>query len=211
MTDPTDEPTPQTPDEPTEEEDDEFAAKKKKTTPLLIAIILGSFAFAIASIPLYRLVCHSVDPGGSSAENGTKIDYGNVKVDKSRTIRLRFAANVEKQLPWDFEPPKPGYVNVHPGEKKQVFFYAKNLDTTGQITGKAVYDINPPDAAPYFKKFQCFCFTEQTLEAGEEKKMPVVFWFDPDVPKSVTDVTLAYTFFNSDSTLGQSMKVRAQR
>ena len=67
------------------------------------------------------------------------------------------------------------------------------------ITGTATFNVEPEQAAPYFNKIQCFCFTEQTLQPGEEIRMPVLFYVDPaalDDPnmEGVEQITLSYTF-----------------
>lgn len=156
--------------------------------------LVGSFAFAWASIPLYRLVCAKLAPGGSSAQNGTVSKYENVTVDTSRKIHVQLTAFVNNRLPWEFAPTELT-VDVHPGEKRLTKFYAKNLSTTDTIVGKGVYDIVPPEAAPYFHKIECFCFVEQTLNPGKSMDMPLYFWFDSDMPDHIKSVTLSYTFF----------------
>ena len=178
--------------------DAETVEKNKTMGKKLILMIVLSFGFAAASIPLYRLVCRAVDPGGSSSSNGEIDEYKDVTVDESRTIEVRFTTNVNRQLPWEFEPPKDK-ITLHPGEKKLVKFRAKNLDASNAITGQAVYDINPPMAGQHFKKIECFCFKEQKLEPGEEVEMPLYLWFDPEISKDIKQVTVAYTFFNADS------------
>lgn len=175
----------------------------------ILGIIVGSFIFALASIPIYRMVCKALDPGGSAWMNGEADIYEGVEIDTSRTINVRFATNVQSQLPWRFEADVPS-VDVHPGERGQAHFSIKNLDSTGEIRGKGVYDINPPEAGKYFKKIECFCFRDQTLEAGEHMDLPLVFWFEPDLPEHVKNVTIAYTFFNVDTSLQRSIKRRTQ-
>ncbi|MGM0557146.1 MAG: cytochrome c oxidase assembly protein [Myxococcota bacterium] len=187
---------------------EEMVANNKKMGKKLILLIVFSFGLAAISIPLYRIVCQAVDPGGSSWQNGEIDSYEGVAVDKSRTIEVRFATNVNRQLPWEFEPPKDR-ITLHPGEKKLVKFRAKNLDQSNAITGQAVYDINPPMAGQHFKKIECFCFTEQTLEPGEEVEMPLYLWFDPEISKDIKQVTLAYTFFNADTSRKRQQQERS--
>jgi cytochrome c oxidase assembly protein subunit 11 len=192
------------PDKPVHQNPDVDATmveNNKKMGKKLILMIVLSFGFAAASIPLYRLVCDVVDPGGSSASNGEIDEYKDVTVDESRTITVRFTTEVNRRLPWEFEPPKDK-IELHPGEKRLVKFRAKNLDPSNAIVGQAVYDINPPQAGQHFKKIECFCFKEQKLEPGEEMEMPLYLWFDPEISKDIKQVTVAYTFFNLDSSRG---------
>ena len=50
-------------------------------------------------------------------------------------------------------------------------------------------------AAAFSKKIECFCFTPQTLAAGERRRMPVLFVLDRAMDQEVHTVTLSYTFF----------------
>ncbi len=63
-----------------------------------------------------------------------------------------------------------------------------------------MFNVTPMAAAAYFNKVECFCFTETTLKPGEEMKMPVVFFVDPEIVKTVETknirtLTLSYTFY----------------
>ena len=57
----------------------------------------------------------------------------------------------------------------------------------------------PARASGYFSKTECFCFTAQTLAAGESRDMPVRFIVDPALPHGVKTVTLSYTFYKNDA------------
>ncbi len=177
----------------------------KKTVIYILGFLLVMFGLGWGSIPLYRLVCKQLDPGGSSASNGTADQYKNVQVDESRTLQVRFTTSVQGDLPWKFDN-KSSSVEVHPGEKKLVDFEVTNFDQQNELTGKAVYDVNPPEAGQYFKKIECFCFKQQTLAAGETRKMPLYFWMDPDIPEDIDKVTLAYTFFNAETSRERAAK-----
>ncbi|MEQ1518384.1 MAG: cytochrome c oxidase assembly protein, partial [Usitatibacteraceae bacterium] len=50
-------------------------------------------------------------------------------------------------------------------------------------------------AGLYFNKLECFCFSNQTLQAGETREMPVTFFVDPKAPKEIEAIALSYTFF----------------
>ncbi len=178
--------------------------KNNKLVKKFIGVIVGMFLFGFASIPIYRIYCANVDPGGSSAQNGEAELYGDTKVDKTHRIKIRFATQVNKQLPWHFEVSEINDV-VFAGAKSVITFKAKNLSDI-PIKGKAVYDINPPEAGQYLKKIECFCFTEQTLGPHEEMDMALRYWFDPQMPKEIHDITIAYTFFNIESSFERSLK-----
>lgn len=170
----------------------------------LYGIVVGSFIFAFGSIPAYRIVCKKFDPGGSAWSNGSAEIY-NDKADVTRSVRVRFTTSVERQLPFEFTAGQD-FLTVNPGARGQAAFTVQNLDSKRSFRAKAVYDINPPEAGQYFKKIQCFCFDEQTIEAGVTTELPLIFWFDSKMPAHIKEVTIAYTFFNMESSLERSVK-----
>ena len=70
-------------------------------------------------------------------------------------------------------------------------------DLNEVITGQAIPSVAPSKAAKHFRKIECFCFTQQTLQPGEEKEMAVQFVVDSKLAPEIDTITLAYTFFNS--------------
>jgi cytochrome c oxidase assembly protein subunit 11 len=90
-------------------------------------------------------------------------------------------------------------VNVAPGAQTKIFYRAENLSTR-PVTAQAVYNVTPDTVGKYFKKIQCFCFSEQTLQPGQKVDMPVIFFVDPGIEKDpdtkdVHEITLSYTFY----------------
>jgi cytochrome c oxidase assembly protein subunit 11 len=92
-------------------------------------------------------------------------------------------------------------MTVKIGEMQKAFYRAKN-NSKQSITGMAVFNVTPHIAGEYFKKIDCFCFEEQTLEPGESADMPVTFFIDSSIlenseTKNINVITLSYTFFNN--------------
>ncbi|HEU5481641.1 MAG TPA: cytochrome c oxidase assembly protein [Sphingomicrobium sp.] len=169
------------------------AASRNNRTALLTALLgLAMLGLAFASVPLYRLFCQVTGFGGTPqrAEAAPGAVAGEIGV--------RFDANINSDLPWRFEPVQET-VHVAPGARTQILYRATNM-VARPTTGRAVFNVSPPQAGQYFNKIECFCFTEQTLEGGQTVDMPVVFFVDPRIEKDrdtkgITEITLSYTFY----------------
>jgi cytochrome c oxidase assembly protein subunit 11 len=114
-----------------------------------------------------------------------------------RTISIRFDANTARDVPWQFRP-RQVTDTVQIGQRDMAIYEAKNLSSV-PVTGTASFNVEPQQAGRYFHKVQCFCFTEQTLQPGQEVAMPVLYFVDPkalDDPNmdGVEQITLSYTF-----------------
>ena len=163
-----------------------------KTALIMFAIVAAMVGLAFASSPLYRVFCEATGFGGTTQ----RADKAPGAV--AGQIGVRFDANVQPGLPWRFEPVE-NRVRISPGAQTRIFYRAQNLSARAW-TGQAVYNVSPEQVGKYFKKIQCFCFSEQTLKAGEIVDMPVVFFVDPAIKKdpdtkNVDEITLSYTFY----------------
>ncbi len=166
-------------------------ATQKITLKLVVAAI-GMFVFAVFLMPpLYDVFCELTGIGGKTAG---QYEGAPVAVDTEREIKIQFVATNNGAMPWDFSP-LTYQVRVHPGEKTSVEFYARN-PTSRDMVAQAIPNITPNNAAEFFHKTECFCFNKQPLKAGEEANMGLVFIVDPELPASVTTITLSYTLFD---------------
>ena len=155
---------------------------------------IGMFCFAFALVPLYDLLCDITGLNGKTADSAYQYDAAMLVPDKSRLIKVNFITNTNGGMPWDFYSEKGG-VRVHPGEMKEVVFHVKN--TTDRImVAQAVPSVSPSAAAQYFHKTECFCFTQQLLNPGEELDMPMRFIIGPELPKNITSISLSYALFD---------------
>lgn len=162
-------------------------AQNRSVLKKLIVVTIGMFAFGFALVPFYKKICEVT---GLAQE---RVAVSNTQVDPARSVTVEFDANVGTGLPWRFEPLTPK-VTAHPGEVKQVLYRIVNT-TDRTVVGQAIPAYAPARAAGYFKKIECFCFSEQTLKPGEERLMPVQFVVQNDLPRDVHTITLSYTFY----------------
>ncbi|MCW5690118.1 MAG: cytochrome c oxidase assembly protein [Pseudolabrys sp.] len=178
------------------------APKRKVKRDVVVAatcgvVAAGMVGAAFASVPLYNWFCRTTGFGGTTqvaeAAPGQVLD---------RTLTIRFDSNVAPGLPWRFVP-EQNTVQVRIGEVKTVYYKVINM-AARDITAQAGYNVTPPQVGLYFHKINCFCFTEQTMKAGETREMAVVFYVDPSITKDsdqdpLNTITLSYTFFPVDA------------
>ena len=88
------------------------------------------------------------------------------------------------------------------GEVNRAEFEVENYgdETT---YGVASFNVSPSSFGKYFSKIGCFCFEKQKLDSGQKVKYILTFYLDPEIvndfnTKNIEDVTLSYTFFQSD-------------
>jgi cytochrome c oxidase assembly protein subunit 11 len=157
------------------------------------AVVIGMVGLSYAAVPLYYAFCQATGYGGTPR----RADAAPGAVG-DRLMSVRFDTNVDPKLPWAFEPEQRS-VRVKIGEDRLVLFRAENKSDHA-IVGHAAFNVQPENAARYFNKIQCFCFTEQRLEAGQTVEMPVSFFISPTILKergddNLTEITLSYTFY----------------
>lgn len=172
--------------------------QKKLRRDIVIAGSCGAFVAmmvgaAYASVPLYDWFCRTTGFAGTPLVSTKAPDR-----IAGRTITVRFDSNVTAGLPWKFVP-EQNTIDVRPGEVVTVNYKVIN-QAARAITAQASYNVAPPQVGGYFNKINCFCFTEQTLKAGETREMAVVFYVDPKIADdrdmaTLNTITLSYTFF----------------
>ena len=169
----------------------------RRLSTRLAIIALGMFGFGFALVPFYAQICQAL---GINALQAPDI-VSNTQIDSSRTITVELDSNI-RGLPWSFRP-LVNHVTVHPGELTTIEYEVVNV-RDAPVTGQAVPSYGPAFAGEYFKKLECFCFTQQTLAAGETRRMPVTFVVDPRLPRDVSSIALSYTFFEVAGRGGKS-------
>ena len=169
-----------------------LAQQNTRTATLMALIVAAMIGVAFASVPLYRLFCQV------TGFAGTPLRADEAPGAVAGQIGVRFDGNTHASLPWEFEPVKTT-VRIAPGARTQVSYRSKNLSSL-PTSGQAVFNVSPIQAGKYFRKIECFCFVEQTLQPGQAVDMPVTFFVDPQIrtdpnTRHIDEITLSYTFY----------------
>ena len=165
------------------------AHANQQTLAKLLVVAVAMFGFGYAMVPFYRALCDAL--GLNSVVKADPVT--NTQVDTGRFLTIEFDTNLRSNLPWTFTAVEKS-VRIHPGALTLVTFEVRNRSNR-PVTGQAIPSFGPQLAGGYFKKLDCFCFTQQTLAPGEVRQMPVAFVVEPGLPRDVNTVTLSYTFF----------------
>jgi cytochrome c oxidase assembly protein subunit 11 len=170
----------------------------------LVLITVAMFGFGFALVPIYDVFCEVTGFGGRTASTAEIIIESPVT---DRSVRLEFVASVNRGAGFEFEPTVSS-LQIQPGRVYETAYFARNLRNEA-VVSQSVPSVAPGLAAQYLKKIECFCFTEQTLKAGETASMPVTYFIDPKIADDpnlddVSTITLSYTFFPSDEPVGDA-------
>lgn len=154
---------------------------------LVVAGVMFGFGFAL--VPFYGALSRAL--GLNSVVKPDAVASNEVVA--GRFLTVEFDTNLRSNLPWAFTPLEKS-VRIRPGALTRVTFEVRNRSDR-PVTGQAIPSFGPQLAGRYFRKVECFCFTQQTLAPGEVRRMPVAFVVAPELPRDVSTVTLSYTFF----------------
>lgn len=174
--------------------------RNRKTMMIAFTMALCMLGLGFAAVPLYNLFCSVTGFGGTTqvaTEQEADLAERMAASAGGRTFSIRFDANTANDVPWEFKPLQVTDV-VSVGQRDMATYTARN-NSDVPITGTATFNVEPEQAGAYFNKIQCFCFTEQTLQPGQEVRMPVLYYVDPGVlddpnMEDVEQITLSYTF-----------------
>lgn len=187
--------------------DERLRRRNRNTMLAALVAVFGMIGLTFASVPLYDLFCRVTGYAGTP-----RVAAAPSSVVGERKITVRFDASVNGQLDWSFAP-KQGPMVVKVGETALAFYSVHNR-SDGPTVGTATFNVTPAKAAKYVNKIQCFCFTQQRLEAGQSADMAVSFFIDPAIEKNrnvkdVHTITLSYTFFPKEGTTDGRVAARA--
>ncbi len=171
---------------------EDIEKKNNKLVHTLFFVAVAMFGFGYALVPLYDVFCDITGINGKVEAVAAK--ETSYKVDLTREVTVEFITSLNKSAPMEFSVER-NTIKVHPGQYYTIQFYAKNK-TDKEMVAQAIPSVSPGLAADYFRKTECFCFTEQRFKPHEGRTMPVRFVVDPALPTDYRIITLAYTFFD---------------
>ncbi len=155
----------------------------------LVLMVIGSFAFGFALIPLYRVICEAagirVNDRPSSLQTSSK--------GAGRTVTIEFMSLLAAGNDFELTPEMKQLV-VQPGKLYEVKYRIRSLSSV-PVVGQAVPSVAPITTGRYLQKTQCFCFSPQTFAPAEEREFAVRFILDPALPSQVDRMTLAYSMY----------------
>lgn len=174
--------------------------RNRRTFRYAIGLALAMLGLGYAAVPLYDMFCRVTGFGGTT-QRATEAEASLAErlgaSAGGRSFSIRFDSSTARGLPWEFRPLQVTDT-VTIGQRDMAIYTARN-NSDRPITGSATFNVEPEQAGRYFAKIQCFCFTRQTLQPGQEVRMPVIYYVDPaalDDPnmEGVEQITLSYTF-----------------
>ena len=169
--------------------DDTRARANRRTLTQLSIVAVAMFGFGFALVPFYDHICRALGVNSMVERNELP---ANTQVDLTRTVTIELDANAHG-MPWRFQP-TVRHLQAHPGQLVHVEYEVANV-RNAPMTGQAVVSYGPALAGRFVRKLDCFCFTQQTLAAGETRRMAVSFVLDATLPADINTLTLSYTFF----------------
>lgn len=158
----------------------------------LVAVFFTAFGFAL--VPIYDVFCRLTGLNGRT-NTSALAPAPNTQVDDSRWVKVEFLSHAMPGAALDLKP-EAFSLRVHPGSLVHTSYVVRN-DAGRVFVGQAVPSITPATAAAHFRKVECFCFSQQTLQPGEVRTMPVVFVVDNALHEDIGTITLSYTFFEA--------------
>ncbi|MGI9332871.1 MAG: cytochrome c oxidase assembly protein, partial [Gammaproteobacteria bacterium] len=152
-------------------------------------VVIAMFGFGFLLVPLYSVFCEITGLNGKTGI--VQAEELDGVADETRPITVEFLGDVNSGLPWKVRP-VVRRMTVYPGVVYETAFVARNL-ARDRVVGQAVPSVSPGAASLYFNKTECFCFSRQQFDGGEQREMPVRFVIGKALPEGIDTVTLSYT------------------
>jgi cytochrome c oxidase assembly protein subunit 11 len=174
----------------------------KSTITKLSLAVVAMYGFSYALVPIYDTFCEITGLNGKT--NEVAYVANDIKED-NRFITVKFISNVANSAPLYFEP-SVSEMTVQIGKPYNTHYVMKN-NSSKQLHTTASPSVTPGKHAEYFKKIECFCFNQQTINAGEVKDLGIQFIIDDEIPNDSGDIVLSYTMFDISNNIKETNKL----
>jgi cytochrome c oxidase assembly protein subunit 11 len=139
-------------------------------------------------------------PSSSVSANGAE----------AREIEVFFESKAYDNLPVRFYASEPRVV-AKVGADTHVTYRFKNLSDES-VHFRPIHQVSPLIAGQHFSMKMCFCFTDQTIGAGQSVEFPVIFSFDDQMDPRVTTVSVLYSLHRiKDGEVQSEQQKRVQK
>ncbi|MBL6700315.1 MAG: cytochrome c oxidase assembly protein [Gammaproteobacteria bacterium] len=174
----------------------------KSTITKLSLAVVAMYGFSYALVPIYDTFCEITGLNGKT--NEVAYVANDIKED-NRFVTVKFISNVANSAPLYFEP-SVSEMTVQVGKPYNTHYVMKN-NSSKQLHTTASPSVTPGKHAEYFKKIECFCFNQQTINAGEVKDLGIQFIIDNELPNDSGDIVLSYTMFDISNNIKETNKL----
>ncbi len=174
----------------------------KSTITKLSLAVIAMYGFSYALVPIYDTFCEITGLNGKT--NEVAYVANDIKED-NRFVTVKFISNVANSAPLYFEP-SVSEMTVQVGKPYNTHYVMKN-NSSKQLHTTASPSVTPGKHAEYFKKIECFCFNQQTINAGEVKDLGIQFIIDNELPNDSGDIVLSYTMFDISNNIKETNKL----
>ena len=169
----------------------------KKTYLSLTLFTIFMFSFSYMLVPLYDIFCEITGLNGKTNQERVLVVNEN---PAERFVTVKFTSTVANSAPFTFEPIDREMV-VQVGKIYNTFYTLTN-NTTSVKHATASPSVVPHEDAEYFKKIECFCFSQQQINGLETKELPLQFIIDNELDNDTRTLILSYTMFNTTDQIG---------
>ena len=176
----------------------------KKLSPWKISLIpIAMFGFGFALIPLYDIFCEVTGLNGknfevmSAADANSELMKMGATESNLQTATLQFLADPDSRDVWQFAPQHKTIV-IEPGKMITTYYELTN-NKDEAVTIQAIPSVAPGKWSEYLVKIECFCFTQQVIEANSSMKLPLQVTLSTKAPEEVNHLSLSYRIYETDS------------
>ena len=169
----------------------------KKTYLSLTFFTIFMFSFSYMLVPLYDIFCEITGLNGKTNQERVLVVNEN---PAERFVTVKFTSTVANSAPFTFEPIDREMI-VQVGKINNTFYTLTN-NTKSVKHATASPSVVPHEDAEYFKKIECFCFSQQQINGLETKELPLQFIIDNELPNDTRTLILSYTMFNTTDQVG---------